>query len=157
VAAGLNEVHARTPRFRASICLEVTAGQGSAIGWKFEQLAEILSQVDREARLGCCLDTCHLFAAGYDFTGDGYQKVMGQFDRQVGLKRVRCVHLNDCKKPLGCRVDRHEEIGEGTIGRSGFKELLGDPRFAQVVGVLETPSPERYGEAIRLLESMLKR
>jgi deoxyribonuclease-4 len=156
IASALDQIHASTPKFKAKICLEVTAGQGSAIGWKFEHLAEILSAVRKEARLGCCLDTCHLYAAGHDFVSrGGYDKVLGAIDRAVGLSRVSCVHLNDCKKALGCRVDRHEEIGEGTIGRAGFKALVNDARFAQTVGVLETPTPERYGHAIRLLESLV--
>ncbi|MHB8873865.1 MAG: deoxyribonuclease IV [Myxococcaceae bacterium] len=157
IAAGLDQVHAQTPKFKAKICLENTAGQGTSIGWRFEHLAAILEAVKKEARLGCCLDTCHLFAAGYDFVSrGGYEKALAEFDRVVGLSRVACFHLNDCKKPLGCRVDRHEEIGEGTIGRAGFKPLVNDRRFAKVVGVLETPTPERYGEGIRLLSSLVK-
>ena len=157
IASALDQIHAATPRFKAKICLEVTAGQGSAIGWRFEHLAAILSAVCKEARLGCCLDTCHLYAAGHDFVSRaGYAQVLCALDKAVGLSRVKCFHLNDCKKPLGCRVDRHEEIGEGTIGKPGFKALVNDPRFAQAVAVLETPSPERYGQAIRLLESLVR-
>ena len=157
IASALDQVHAQTPKFRAKVCLEVTAGQGSAIGWRFEHLAAILSAVRHEARLGCCLDTCHLYAAGHDFVGrGGYEKVLAALDHAVGLSRVKCFHLNDCKKPLGCRVDRHEEIGKGTIGRSGFRALVNDERFAQTVAVLETPSPEHYGQSIRLLESLVR-
>jgi len=155
IAHGLDEVHQATPRFKTKIALEVTAGQGNCLGWRFEHLAEILSQVSREARLALCLDTCHLHAAGYDLTTPRrYEGVMADLDRLVGLARVRCFHLNDCKKPLGCRVDRHEEIGQGTLGLAPFRALVNDPRFTDAVGVLETPFPERYPEAIRLLNSL---
>jgi deoxyribonuclease-4 len=156
IAEALDEVHAATPRFKTRICLEGTAGQGNCIGWRFEHLAELLMRVRREARLGVCLDTCHLFAAGYDISTErGYDKVMGEFDRLVGLERVKCFHLNDCKKPLGCRVDRHEEVGKGTIGLTAFQCLVNDPRFDEAIGVIETPYPERYGESIRLLHSLV--
>lgn len=155
IAQALDEVHAATSGFRARICLEVTAGQGSSIGWRFEHLAEILSLVRRERRLGVCLDTCHLFAAGHDLsTAQGYRRVMRRFDRTVGLERVECLHLNDCKKPLGCRVDRHEEIGKGYLGLTAFRCLVNDERFRETIAVLETPHAARYGEAIRMLESM---
>lgn len=156
IVEAIDEVHAATPRFRTKICLEATAGQGNCIGWRFEHLTEILARVRREARLGVCLDTCHLFAAGYDISTErGYDKVMGEFDRLVGLGRVKCFHLNDCKKPLGCRVDRHEEVGKGTIGLTAFKCLVNDPRFDDAIGVIETPFPERYAESIRLLHSLV--
>ncbi len=155
VARAIDEVHERCTRFRARLCLEVTAGQGSSLGHRFEQLADILSRVRREDRLAFCLDTCHLFAAGYDLSTEaGYAAVMERFDRVVGLGRVRCLHLNDCRKPLGCRVDRHEEIGKGTIGLTAFRCLVNDERFRDAIAVLETPRAERYGRAIRLLESL---
>jgi len=158
VAEGLDEVHRRTPRFRSRVCLEITAGQGHCLGWRFWHLTEILSRVAREDRLGICLDTCHLFAAGYDLSSEeGYDTVMAECDAAVGLDRVRCFHLNDSKKPLGCRVDRHEEVGKGTIGRTAFRCLVNDSRFVNTIGVLETPFPERYPEAIRLLESLRRR
>lgn len=155
IARGLDEVHAATEGYAARICLENTAGQGSNLGWAFEHLAEILSQVRAPERLGICLDTCHLFAAGHDLsTEQGYARVMADFDARVGLDRVRCFHLNDCKKPLGCRVDRHEEIGEGTLGLECFRALVNDPRFAQTVGVLETPNPEHYPAALAKLRAL---
>ncbi len=158
VARGLDAVHARTRGFAAKVCLEVTAGQGASLGWKFEHLAEILDQVKDEGRVGCCLDTCHLYAAGHDFAGRaGYAKVLAHFDRVVGLSRVKCFHLNDCKKPLGCRVDRHEEIGRGTLGRAAFGPWVKDARFRRLVGVLETPKPENYRKSIGLLLSLAKR
>ena len=122
------------------ILLEITAGQGTNVGYKFEHLAEILEQVNRPDRMGVCLDTCHLFAAGYDIrTQKGYQDVMKQFDDIVGLERIKAVHLNDSKKGLACRVDRHEHIGKGAIGLEGFRCLLNDPRFEEIPMVLETP------------------
>lgn len=156
IAGALDEVHGATPRFRSRILLEVTAGQGNCIGWRFEHLAEILSLVKRDDRLGICLDTCHLFAAGYDIsTTRGYKKVMAEFDRLVGLGRVHAIHLNDCKKGLGCRVDRHEEIGKGSIGINAFRCLVNDHRFENTIGVLETPFPERYASTIAQLESLV--
>src|SRR5688572_22548506 len=99
-----------------------------------------------------------MFAAGYDLSTErGYEKVMAECDATVGLERVRCFHLNDCKKPLGCRVDRHEEIGKGTLGLAPFRCLVNDPRFAHTVGVLETPFQERYGQSIQLLESLVRK
>jgi deoxyribonuclease IV len=158
IARGLDEVHARTKGFKSRICLEVTAGQGLSIGWRFEHLAGILERAHHSDRIGLCLDTCHLHAAGYDLTTTrGYKRVMAELDLVVGLDRVRCFHLNDCKKPLGCRVDRHEEIGKGTIGLTAFRCLVNDERFEDAIGVLETPFAERYGEAIKLLESMRRR
>ncbi len=153
IAAALDDIHAQTPRFRSRLTLEVTAGQGNVLGWRFEHIAEILSLAHRGERLGVCLDTCHLFAAGYDIsTRKGYERVMSEFDRLVGLERIASFHLNDCRKPLGCRVDRHEEIGRGMIGMTAFRCLVRDDRFRACVAVLETPFPERYGKAIRLLE-----
>jgi deoxyribonuclease-4 len=158
ICSALDEIHSRKRRARTRICLESTAGQGNAIGWRFEQLSDILSGVKQPERLGICLDTCHLFAAGYDLsTRRGYESAFTAFDRLVGLPKLRCFHLNDCKKPLGCRVDRHEEIGRGTLGLKPFRWLVNDPRFAQVPAVLETPFQERYGKAIELLESLVDR
>jgi deoxyribonuclease-4 len=158
ISRALDAVHERTPRFQSRICLEVTAGQGNCLGWRFEHLAEILSQTRDAHRLGICLDTCHLFAAGYDLsTDEGYDEVMAACERTVGLERVHCIHLNDSKKPLGCRVDRHEELGKGALGLTPFRRLTNDARFVNTIGILETPFPERYGEALRLLESLRER
>jgi deoxyribonuclease IV len=157
IAQGLDEVHARTRGFRARICLEITAGQGSCLGWRFEHLAEILGAAQDEQRLSVCLDTCHLYAAGYDLSTErGYAQVMEACERSVGLHRVGCFHLNDCKKGLGCRVDRHEEIGRGALGLTAFRCLVNDPRFQDTIGVLETPVPERYGDALQLLHSLVR-
>lgn len=134
------------------VLLEITAGQGTNVGYKFEHLAEILKQVNQPERMGVCIDTCHLFAAGYDVrTAQGYKEVMDQFDDVVGIKQIYAFHLNDSKKGLGCRVDRHEHIGQGAIGLEGFRALLNDPRFEKIPMVLETPKgPEMKEDVVNL-------
>src|SRR3954447_23025346 len=121
VAAALDVIHAQLPGAKVITCLEITAGQGSCLGCKLEHLAEIIERVKEPKRLGVCLDTAHLFAAGYDFRGRKYAKFRKELDQRIGLKRVKVLHLNDSKKELGSRVDRHAHIGHGTIGREGFK------------------------------------
>ena len=133
VAAALDDVQASVPKATANavtVCLECTAGQGSSLGYRLEHLAEIVSRVKRPERLGVCLDTAHLFAAGYDFRGRKYAKFRKEVEATVGLSRVKVLHLNDSKKELGSRVDRHEHIGRGTIGLSGFKPFVRDKAFA---------------------------
>ncbi len=143
VAAAIDRVHRETPELQASIALEVTAGQGTALAYKFEHFAAILEQVEAPERLGFCLDTCHLLAAGYDFrTRQGYDRMMDAWDDLVGIARIRVVHLNDSKKDLGSRVDRHEHIGQGYIGTQGFEFLLNDRRLAGLPMVLETPKED---------------
>jgi len=140
IAGGLDEALAGCPEGAPKILLETTAGQGSSLGWRFEQLAEIMAAVERPERLGVCFDTCHVFAAGYDIrTGEAYGRVMDAFDRILGLGRIMAFHLNDCKGPPGSRLDRHEQIGKGMLGVRAFEILLGDRRFAGVPMVLETP------------------
>ena len=140
IAESLDEVHRRCAGFHTMVLLETTAGQGSAIGWHFGQLAAIVDRVREADRLGVCLDTCHLFAAGYDFrSAEGYAAMIDQLDRTIGIPRVRCIHTNDSKKNLGSRVDRHEHIGKGKIGKTGFAHFVNDPRFRDVPFILETP------------------
>ncbi len=140
IARSLDEVHRRCAGYRTTILLETTAGQGTAIGYRFEQLAAILDQVREPDRLGVCLDTCHLFAAGYDFrTASKYAAMTDELDNVIRLPRVKCIHVNDSKRMLGSRVDRHEHIGKGKIGKHGFAHFLSDPRFASVPMILETP------------------
>ncbi len=125
---------------QVSILLENTAGQGNSIGADFAEIGFIIRHSSFGKRLGVCLDTCHLFTAGYDFRPlNGYQKTMEEFDRDIGIDRLRFFHLNDSIKDLGSRVDRHEHIGRGTIGLEGFKNLLTDPRFFNSPMTLETP------------------
>ncbi len=142
VAAGLNRALDMVSK-PVAVLLENTAGQGSSIGSTFEQLAGILERVRHPARIGFCLDTCHLFAAGYDIsTPAGYRKTLRDFDRIIGLGKIRAFHLNDCRKPLGSRVDRHTHIGEGCIGLEAFRCLVNDRRFAAIPKILETPKGE---------------
>jgi deoxyribonuclease-4 len=120
-------------------CLEITAGQGSSLGYKLEHFASIIDLVKAPKRLGVCLDTAHLFAAGYDFRGRKYSGFRKQVEKTIGLSRVKVLHLNDSKKELGSRVDRHEHIGRGTIGLDGFRPILRDHGFGNVPKILETP------------------
>lgn len=143
VAQAVGEVLRARPDGRTMVLLEHTAGQGTSVGWRFEQLAAMLEQVDGHPRVGVCLDTCHLFAAGYDLsTARGYASTFEGFERLVGLDRLRAIHVNDSKKPLGSRVDRHDHIGHGLIGLDAFRRLLGDQRFDDLPMLLETPKTE---------------
>ena len=122
------------------VLLETTAGQGTGLGSRFEELAFILEHSRVPKRLGVCVDTCHIFAAGYDIrTLSAYTQTMAEFDRVVGIERIKFFHLNDSKQKLASRVDRHEHIGQGTIGLDGFRSLLNDPRFSGHPMTLETP------------------
>ena len=139
IAQALNLALRRVPA-PVMILLETTAGQGSSLGHRFEHLAEILARVKQNERLGVCLDTCHVFAAGYDIrTESAYTRTLKEFDRLVGLDRIRAFHVNDCKKDLGSRVDRHTHIGQGFIGLEAFRLLVNDRRFVQIPKILETP------------------
>jgi deoxyribonuclease-4 len=159
VAEGLGEVHAATPGFRAQILLETTAGQGTSLGRTFEQLARIIELTEQGERLGVCLDTCHVFAAGYELrTAEGYAATMEAFERTLGLERLKALHLNDSKGELGNRKDRHEHIGKGHIGLEGFRNLVNDPRLAGLPGLLETPKGDDLAEDrenLRVLRSLL--
>lgn len=147
VARALGEVHAATRGFRARILLETTAGQGTNLGYRFEQLAWLMENTPEGDRLGVCLDTCHVFAAGYDLrTAEAYRETLATFDRVIGLDRLCVVHFNDCKSPLGSRVDRHEHIGKGELGLEPFRLFVNDPRFADLPGLLETPKSEDLHE-----------
>jgi deoxyribonuclease-4 len=157
VCEAIDAVHARTPNATARVLLENTAGQGTCVGHRFEHLQAIVEGAKTSARLGVCFDTQHAFAAGYDLsTEEGYDKTWGSFDACVGLARLRAFHLNDSKKPLGARVDRHEHLGEGTIGLGAFWRLANDRRFAVIPGVLET-EPREGGEPFRAEVALLER
>jgi len=122
------------------IALEITAGQGNSVGHRFEHLRDIISGMSGHESINVCLDTCHMFAAGYDIrTEEAYQKTMEEFDRVIGMERLSLIHLNDSLKPLDSRIDRHEHIGLGYIGDQGFKNLITDPRFEKISKILETP------------------
>jgi len=143
----LDRVHAMTDPGGAQCLLETTAGQGTALGWKFEHLAAILDGVKEPDRLGVCFDTCHVFAAGYPLTRQKeYRATMRALDRTVGLRRVRAFHLNDSRRELGSRVDRHAHIGRGQMGIEPFRHLLADRRFRRIPMYLETPKGKEDGE-----------
>ena len=146
VARGLDEVHERRPDYKVKVLLELTAGQGSCLGHRFEHLATILELVAGPKRLGVCFDTCHVFAAGYPLGTDAeYAATMAEFDRVIGLRRLKLFHVNDSKKPLGSRVDRHEHIGRGHLGLEPFRRLINDPRFQKTPMILETPKEDDAG------------
>ena len=132
--------------------LENTAGQGSNLGFRFEHLAYIIDKVEDKSRVGVCLDTCHTYSAGYDIR-DNYDAVWNEFDEVVGFGYLRGIHLNDTKKALGSRVDRHECIGLGLLGMDFFKRFMKDPRFDNIPLILETPDEARWAEEIALLKS----
>ena len=149
IVEALNRAHDRTSKFRVQTLLETTAGQGSNLGHRFEHLAEILERVEDAGRLGVCVDTCHIFAAGYPLlTAEEYAATWGEFDRVIGLGRVRAFHLNDSVKPQGSRVDRHAHIGRGYLGLEPFRMLLNDPRFSGIPMYLETAKGEEEGEQL---------
>ena len=143
IAGALLDLLRARRRGRTMILLEHTAGQGTALGATFEQLASIIAKADDHRRLGVCLDTCHLIASGYDIvTPEGYARTFAQFGRIVGFDRLKAFHLNDSKRPLGSRVDRHEHIGQGCLGLEPFRRIVNDRRFASLPMLLETPKGE---------------
>ena len=130
-------------RGKTMVLLEHTAGQGTALGATFEQLASIIAKMNGHGRIGVCLDTCHLLASGYDIVSpEGYATTFKQFERLIGFDRLKVFHLNDSKKPLGSHVDRHTHIGEGYVGIEPFRRLVNDPRFRGLPMLLETPKEE---------------
>ena len=152
VAAALDGVLKQQPRGKVRVLLETTAGQGTSIGCRFEHLRDIIDGMEASGRVGVCIDTCHVFAAGYDLRTDAaYDEVMERFDRIVGLGRVGAFHLNDSRKGLGCRVDRHEHIGKGFLGLTAFRRLMNDRRFDGVPMLLETPKgPDNAADLVNL-------
>ena len=137
--------------------VENTAGQGSNVGYSFEQLATILSLVKDQSRVGVCIDTCHAFAAGYDLTSDeACERTFDEFDRTVGFRYLRGMHLNDSMKPLGSRVDRHRNLGDGFLGMTVFRFIARDKRFDDIPLILETPDESRWPAEIELLKSFEK-
>jgi deoxyribonuclease IV len=163
IAEALDEIHGRTGDCGVTIDLETTAGQGSCLGCRFEHLAGILDRVKAPERLGICVDTCHIFAAGYPLSSPHeYHETISALDRIVGLGRVRVWHLNDSVKGLGSRVDRHAGIGCGALGLEPFRQLMNDPRFEGVPMILETPKGLEAGEELdsihlRTLRNLLQR
>jgi deoxyribonuclease-4 len=157
VSDSLDDVLARTRGLDVTVLLEVTAGQGSCLGHRFEQIAAMLDGVADRGRVGACLDTCHLHAAGYDIvTPRGYDRTIAELDRVVGLRRVQAIHLNDSRRERGSRVDRHARAGEGLLGRRALARIVNDPRLAALPMVVETPGPiERWRAEIALLRSLI--
>ncbi len=160
VAEGLDQALERVGP-PVMVLLENTAGQGTSIGYRFEHLAAILGRVAQSGRVGVCVDTCHTFAAGYDLrTRKAYLRTVEEIDRLIGLDRVRAIHVNDCKRELGSRVDRHTHIGHGFLGLDAFRLLVNDERFADVPKILETPKGEDLKEDLinlATLRSLLSR
>lgn len=145
ITAAIDDLHRRARGFGVRIVLENAAGAGNLVGSRFEELGTILERVREPERLGFCLDTCHLFAAGYDIrTREGLEATLEAFDRQIGLDRLRAFHLNDAKKGLGSGLDRHEHIGQGQIGLEAFRTLLHHPRVAHLPMCIETPKADDW-------------
>jgi len=153
IATALDRCHEATEGYKTLTLLEITAGTGDNLGYRFEQLADIRARVKHPERVAFCLDTCHAFAAGYDFrTREGYEAMMEEWDRILGIERLKAFHLNDSKHPLGSYKDRHEHIGQGMIGLDGFRWIVNDPRFEQHPMVLETPKSRDMHEDVENLK-----
>src|SRR2546430_2723618 len=149
IVGSIDEVFRKIPRVKTKIALEITAGQGSCIGHRFEHLAHIIENVREPERLRVCLDTAHLFAAGYDISSEsGVRKIFREFDRVIGRDRLVAIHVNDSKTPCGSRVDRHEHIGKGRIGLDVFRFIMRSPRFGKIPKVLETPKNKDLAEDV---------
>lgn len=155
IAASINIILEKTSGVKAVI--ENTAGQGSNLGYSFEQIAHIIDKVEDKSRVGVCIDSCHAFAAGYDLsTIDGYADTWRRFDEIVGFKYLSGMHLNDTKKGLASKVDRHETLGNGVLGADFFSFLMNDPRMDNIPLILETPNEEIWAQEINWLKSLIK-
>jgi len=160
IAESLNFVHEKTKGFKVSSMLELTAGQGTALGYRFEHIARIIELIEDKDRMSVCVDTAHIFAAGYDIRSPkAYKKTMKEFNDIIGLDRLHCLHVNDSKKELGSRVDRHEHIGKGFIGKEGFANIMNDKKLEKVPKILETPKGKEQLEDLenlKVLRSLIK-
>jgi deoxyribonuclease-4 len=160
VAKALDTIFEQTPDAKCRVLLETTAGQGSSVGGQFEHVAEIMKQVRNQKRLGVCLDTCHVFAAGYEIRNpESYGAMWKQFDKVIGMKKLRAIHLNDSKKGLGSKLDRHEHIGKGELGLEPFRFIMNDPALRGIPMVLETdkdPDMKQDVENLEVLKSLLE-
>lgn len=156
IAQSLNDAHDATPGYHTLSILETTAGQGTAIGHRFEQLRAIIDLVSEGERMAVCLDTCHVFAAGYDIaTERGWEETIRDFDDTIGLRRLAAIHVNDSKKGLGSKVDRHDHIGRGLIGTTAFRLLMNDTRLSAVPKILETEKSEDMHEDVENMRVLL--
>ena len=156
IAAALNRIHAETPDCDDTrTLLEVMAGQGSTLGYRFAQLAAMIERVQDPERVGVCLDTCHAFAAGYDLRAEeGYETMMADLEAELGVKTVGCLHFNDSKGDFNSRKDRHTHIGEGAIGLEGFRLIINDPRWDGTAMLLETPKDDDLADDVRNLAAL---
>lgn len=153
IADSINFAHSETKGFKVSSMLEITAGQGTALGYKFEHISKIIERVEEKDRMSVCIDTAHMFAAGYDFRDEeSYYNTMKEFDDIIGIEKLKCFHLNDSKKELGSRVDRHDHIGKGFIGLDGFRNIMNDERLSKIPKILETPKGKEQFEDLENLE-----
>lgn len=159
IAESINIAHDSTKNYNVKSMLETTAGQGTNLGYTFEQLRKIIDLVEDKNRMRVCIDTAHIFAAGYDIkTKKGYLKTMKEFDDIIGLDLLKCFHMNDSKKELGSKVDRHEHIGKGFIGKEGFANIMNDKRITKIPKILETPKGKDMKEDIdnlKVLRSLI--
>jgi len=159
IAESLNIIHDKTKGIKSGSMIEATAGQGTVLGYRFEQLQQIIELVEDKNRLSVCIDTAHIFAAGYNIKEPKeYKKVIKEFDEIIGLKKLKCFHMNDSKKELGSKVDRHEHIGEGFIGKEGFRNIMNDKRLEKIPKILETPKGKECLEDlknIKVLKSLI--
>ena len=160
IAESINFAHSETKNFQVKSMLELTAGQGTNLGYRFEHIAEIIDLVEDKNRMAVCIDTAHIFAAGYDIrTPEAYEKTMSEFDKIIGFDKLKLLHMNDSKKELGSRKDRHEHIGKGFIGLQGFANIMNDKRIENVPKILETPKGKEQTEDIenlKILKSLIK-
>jgi len=155
IVNSIDQVFRKIPNVKTKIALEITAGQGSCIGHRFEHLAHIIKTVREPERLRVCLDTAHLFTAGYDISSEsGVQKIFREFDHVIGCDRLVAIHVNDSKTPCGSRVDRHEHIGKGRIGLDVFRFIMRSPRFRKIPKVLETPKSKDLAEDVINLNTL---
>lgn len=155
IAESLNLIHEETTGYRVKSVIETTAGQGTAIGYRFEHLQQIIDLVEQRERMAVCVDTCHIFAAGYDIvTEAGYEQTFREFDSIIGLHRLVAFHVNDAKRERGSRVDRHEHIGKGMIGKAGFRLLMNDNRFRNIPKILETPKGPEMKEDVKNMRTL---
>lgn len=161
IAESINIAHQKTKNHKVKSMLELTAGQGTALGYKFEHIRKIIDMVEEKERMFVCIDTAHIFAAGYDIkTTKNYEQVIQDFDDIIGLDLLKCFHMNDSKKGCGSRVDRHAHIGEGFIGKEGFSNIMNDERLTHVPKVLETPKGKELKEDVEnlnILKGLLKK
>ena len=157
IAEGINRILDGMDDSEISVLFETTAGQGTSIGGKVAHLRDIIGSIHKRERVGICIDTAHIFAAGYDIRKiDEYEQLVRTFDRMIGLTFIRVFHLNDSKSEMGSRVDRHESIGKGQIGIKPFQYLINDDRFANCPMILETPGgPEQYKKDLKMLRSLM--